>query len=537
MGRCIIFKVIHLVKAMLTKKKLFLPAMFTLTVIAFWIRNPRCTTEFGKRNHGALPMATITGTDSGKKVATENLSRQFPELPLSKFKVNDAEWATFPEALASQASEDKLIILSIVDSVFLDMAANYYITSIHRHRLHHCFLFIALDGAVCHQLQESLQTLGRVPCFTYGNGTATKYESFVGSKDFHKKTNSRNRLILEALQLSYTVLNTDVDLYFVSNPLPDIISTCERSGSGCDVAPILDSPYWNPGFVYIRPTNLSVIMYSDMVARFQQEPKDELFILRDVIQDMKEKKLGLNLAGLDGNKFACGKSMFGYFTKPTPKEDINVSNHIVIHNNGLIGKDLKIIRFKEMAMWHFDEGQYYTNTYRKYLKLGNPTEMPEITKGLNSSLQWTAIRNGLAIASILDRILILPKVYKNGSEYSMAFFLTGSRMRLFEFFDVREETFLEHPLVPKQIKSNVTQPSIIANRLDPADDVILAGVTIHIPRDLDAGPTVQEIHKWYGKETARVLLISSMSMYRNFRHLNRTDMFGLNEYSFLERVM
>ncbi len=520
---------------MLTKNKLLLSATVTLTVIALWIRGPRGITPFGKKNPGPLPMATVTWTEKRKNIAAENSSRQLPVLGLPKSKEDISKWDTLPDALASQASNDeKLIILALVDSGFLDMAANYYITSIHKHHLQNCFLFIALDSSVCQQLQKSLQTLGRVPCFRYDDDPDAATASMYGSNDFQRKTNSRNTVILEALKLGYTVLNTDVDLYFVSNPLPEVISTCERSGSGCDVAPILDKTDWNPGFIYVRPTNLSVAMYSDMVARFQRVQKDSQHILNDVIRDMKEKKLGLNLAGLDANKFVCGKSFFGYFANPTPKKDINVSNHLVIHNNWIVGKDLKIIRFKEMGMWHFDEGRYYTDKYRKYLKLGNPTEMPGITKALNSSLQWMAIRNAVAVASLLSRALIFPPVYNNGLEYSMASFLTGNRIQLLDNFDVREDIFLDHPLVPEEIKSSLSQPSVIANRLAPADGDTLAGVAIHTPRDLDAGPTVEEIDTWYGREDANVLLIHSMSMYRNYEHLYREDILGMRGYAFFK---
>ncbi len=114
----------------------------------------------------------------------------------------------------------------------------------------------------------------------------------------------------------------------------------------------------------------------------------------------------------------------------------------------------------------------------------------------------------------------------------MASFLTGNRIQLLQTFDVREDVFLGHPLVPKAIKSRLSQPSFIANRDAPGDDDILEGVTIHIPRDLDTGPTVQEIQNWYGKESSHVLLIHAMSMYRNYQHLNREDILGPSGYAF-----
>ncbi len=264
------------------------------------------------------------------------------------------KWKTFPEALASQASKSGLIILALVDSGFMDMAANYYITSIHKFDLHKLFLFIALDRSVCLRLQENLQALGSIPCFRYGDDKDAEKASKYGSIDFHRKTNSRNTLILEALKLGYTVLNTDTDLYFFSNPLPDVISTCERNESGCDVAPLWDNADWNTGFIYVRPTNRSIALYTEMIKRYQQADKDDQLIMSDVIKSMAKNKAGLRLAGLDEEKFANGHSFFG-------QKRINKTNTIVVHNNWIVGKSAKITRFKSMGMWKYDESRHNTS--------------------------------------------------------------------------------------------------------------------------------------------------------------------------------
>ncbi len=432
------------------------------------------------------------------------------------------KWETFSDALVSQASTDKLIILALVDSAFVDVAANYYITSIHGYDLHNWFLFIALDSSVCARLQESLEALGVIPCFMYSDDPDAGKVSTYGSTDFHRKTNSRNNLILEALKLGYTVLNTDIDLYFVSNPLPEVISTCERqSVSGCDLAPLWDNTHWNSGFVYIRPTKNSIALYQGMVERFALVDRDDQLILNDVIKAMEKKQMGLNLAGLDQEKFANGHVVFGNGMQL--KKDIDISQRIVIHNNWIKGKDIKIMRFKLMGMWDFDGDRYYTSKDRKYLLLGNPIEMLGTTNLIR--MQWLAIRNALSVASLLNRTLILPIVYnKNGVEDTLVRFLRGNQTRLLNIFDVREDVFLEHPLVPDEVKSSISQPSVIVNNLAPVDSVTLTGVTMNIPQDPKGGPTLQEIQKWYGKESAGVLRIHSM--YGDYSRLNYRDILG-----------
>ena len=63
------------------------------------------------------------------------------------------------------------------------------------------------------------------------------------------KMKIRTYMILDALKLGYTVVHTDADIYYVMNPLDDIVC----SGS-CHLAALWDDSSYNAGFVYVRPT-------------------------------------------------------------------------------------------------------------------------------------------------------------------------------------------------------------------------------------------------------------------------------------------
>jgi Nucleotide-diphospho-sugar transferase len=123
---------------------------------------------------------------------------------------------TFISAVNRHASDDKYIILTVVDEPVTDMALNLYRSSFKPHNIHN-FLFIGFDIQSCTVLStESL------PCFHYADFNATSAASVYDSVEFLTKMTVRNRVILETLRAGFTVLLVDLDIIFLRNPVPDI---------------------------------------------------------------------------------------------------------------------------------------------------------------------------------------------------------------------------------------------------------------------------------------------------------------------------
>ena len=47
------------------------------------------------------------------------------------------------------------------------------------------------------------------------------FTTFIHEQDFLRKMNIRTYMILDALRLGYSVLHTDLDMYFMKNPFEE----------------------------------------------------------------------------------------------------------------------------------------------------------------------------------------------------------------------------------------------------------------------------------------------------------------------------
>ena len=131
-------------------------------------------------------------------------------------EVSNSECETFICAINTRATPDKLIVLAAVDNAFIDMAINFYESSLLPHGIEN-FLFVGLGNGTCLSLD-----LYSIPCFQFGDVENSNTKSIYASKEFVGKMLMRIDMLLEALNAGFTVMFTDVDLYFTRNPLPDL---------------------------------------------------------------------------------------------------------------------------------------------------------------------------------------------------------------------------------------------------------------------------------------------------------------------------
>ena len=110
--------------------------------------------------------------------------------------------------------------------------------------------------------------------------------------------NIRTYMILDAMNLGYNVLHTDVDMTFLQNPFEDFQLDTEF-----DVAPLWDCGAFNAGFLFIRNTRASRAMYAVMKHIANTEPKtDDQQALNRGIGKAK-KTQGLRVRMLDKKKY------------------------------------------------------------------------------------------------------------------------------------------------------------------------------------------------------------------------------------------
>ena len=120
------------------------------------------------------------------------------------------------KAIASRASSDRYIVLAMVDESFTDMAINLHEASFRPNHIDN-YLFVGVGNSTCEVLARH-----SLACFHYVNDPDAERASMFGTAEFNRKLNIRTEMILEALDANFTVLHTDVDVSFLSNPVNEI---------------------------------------------------------------------------------------------------------------------------------------------------------------------------------------------------------------------------------------------------------------------------------------------------------------------------
>ena len=234
---------------------------------------------------------------------------------------------TFREALDRVADSNKRVILAMVDTGYVDMAVNFYETSIRPFNLTQ-LLYVSVVARACEELRAY-----NLPCFTFLNDSHTEDSNYM-SKAFLGKMNVRTNFIYQALQWGYSILQVDIDLIFLRDPLP--MFTCDK----CAIESMQDGikNYINCGYVLLKARPETVNVYKQMVARAQVKPMSE--DQRNLNEFVHKYKVKYQV--LPANKFLCGLDYYEkpqrYFAdtaKPCPE-------CVVIHNNWIVSRQAKV---------------------------------------------------------------------------------------------------------------------------------------------------------------------------------------------------
>ena len=160
--------------------------------------------------------------------------------------ITEGDGIAYRERLRQIANKDKVLILALIDFGFVDVAINFWETSIKPLGIKN-MLFVSVSRKAC----EVLASLG-MPCHIYKDFTGGEHDSTYLSPVYLEKMNIRTRFILEALFWNFTVLNTDTDVIFFKNPLNYF--RCKA----CNIEILEDTPgILNAGFLYLRPSNVT----------------------------------------------------------------------------------------------------------------------------------------------------------------------------------------------------------------------------------------------------------------------------------------
>jgi len=130
------------------------------------------------------------------------------------------EYESFVDAINSRADADGYVILAMSDESFVDMAINFYEASLRAHHVDN-FLFVGVGRRTCEKLRNK-----SIPCFYYAEDPSASEASDYGQRNFIRKMNIRTDMIIQALTANVSVIHTDTDVAFLSNPVTEIKVMC-----------------------------------------------------------------------------------------------------------------------------------------------------------------------------------------------------------------------------------------------------------------------------------------------------------------------
>ncbi|KAK1318727.1 hypothetical protein QJS10_CPB04g01396 [Acorus calamus] len=401
--------------------------------------------------------------------------------------------------MVKQRAKDNIIIVTFGNYAFMDFILNWV-----KH-LTNLGVFNLLVGAMDVKLLEALYWKG-VPVFDMGSNMNT-IDVGWGSPTFHKMGREKVLLINDILPFGYELLMCDTDMVWLKNPLPylaqfpaaDILTSSDQvvptvTDDSLEVWQQVSGAY-NIGIFHWRPTDSAKKLaneWKDMLL------KDDKIWDQNGFNELVHKVLGpsvneenglvyafdgsLKLGILPASIFCSGHTYFIQLMH----QQLRLEPYAVHTTFQYAGTEGKRHRLRE-GMAFYDPPEYYDSLG------GFLSYKPSIPKNLLLdgdhtveshfalvNYQMKHIRTALAIASLLNRTLVMPPLWCRLDRlwFGHPGVLPGTLTRqpflcpldhVFEVnimlkelpeeefgqrIDFREYSFLDNPLLPSKVKDS-----------------------------------------------------------------------------------
>jgi rhamnogalacturonan II specific xylosyltransferase len=251
--------------------------------------------------------------------------------------------------LSKVANSKHDVIATSVNAGYIDFAMNW-ICSISKLNITH-FFFIATDEESYTYLHSRNYSVFLVKPTKIGEGNteAVKY----GTVQYQELILQRTKLVNKVLQLGFNILLCDIDAVWLENPMPylskayDVQAQQEADGRLCG------------GFMFLQATEGVKKLWQAVTTAHEEivssaEKRHKLRNVDESEQALLLKllpKSGLKVAKLDSDKFPNGLKYFGSQLTFHSQMNLKTTKPIVVHNNYIIGKNKKLLRFKHFHLW------------------------------------------------------------------------------------------------------------------------------------------------------------------------------------------
>eukprot|EP00250_Pteridium_aquilinum_P008747 c18180_g1_i1 orf=861-2705(-) len=402
------------------------------------------------------------------------------------------------QMVASRA-QNNLVIVTFANHAFLDFVLTWvkHLTEMN--------IFNILVGAMDTQILEALYWEG-VPVFDMGSNINT-IDVGWGTPTFHKMGREKVILVDHVLSMGFEILMCDTDMVWMKNPLPyfarfpaaDVLVSSDEVASSVDDDQLevwqRAHGAYNIGIFLWRPSNISKKFAKEWK---RQLLEDDKIWDQNGFNDLMRKRRGPSVKNESGLFYAYnGDLKLGilpvsifcsghtYFVQALYRK-LGLMPYAVHTTFQFGGTPGKRHRLREAKLF-IDKPDYYNPpggviSYRpsipQELLTSGPHSIENHFKLMNYQIKQ--IRDALAIASVLNRTLVMPELWCRldrlwfghpgvlpGSKTDQPFLCPLDHVfevnRMLENIDVqifgppinfREYSFLKNPRLPKQVKQS-----------------------------------------------------------------------------------
>lgn len=443
--------------------------------------------------------STVSGRPDPPRMTPVIAIRHIWDAPPLGTKMPPIETFLLTKELVEERVKDNVILVTFGNYAFMDFILNWvkHLTDLGVYNL--------LVGAMDTKLLEALYWKG-VPVFDMGSHMTTADPGW-GSPTFHKMGREKVILIDSMLPFGYELLMCDTDMVWLKNPLPYIARFPEADvlTSTDQVVPtVVDDRLeiwqqvigaYNIGIFHWRPT--------DSAKKLVKEWKNLLLANdktwdQNVFNEIVHKQLGPSVDDESGLVYAFdGALKMGFlpasifcsghtFFVQAMYQQLRLEPYAVHTTFQYAGTDGKRHRLREAKVF-FDEPEYY-DSLGGFLSFRPSIPKDLLLDGEHNieshfalvNYQMKQIRTALAIASLLNRTLVMPPLWCRLDRlwFPHPGVLEGTLTRqpflcpldhVFEVnvmlkelpndefgprIDFREYSFFDNPLLPKEVKDS-----------------------------------------------------------------------------------
>ncbi|KAG6548562.1 hypothetical protein Mapa_010050 [Marchantia paleacea] len=371
-----------------------------------------------------------SATGNSKSTLQEELKKPIWVVPSAGSKLPSREAFALRKEMVEFRAKKNVIVVTFANHAFMGFVLSWVksltddgVTNI-------------LVGAMDTELLEDLYWRG-VPVFDMGSNMKT-FDVGWGTPQFHKMGREKVILVTAFLSLGYELLMCDTDMVWLKNPLPylerypsaDVLTSSDEvvNTRDDDQLELWNRSFgaYNIGIVHWRPTAVAKAMAAEWK---EQLLADDQIWDQNGFNDLMKRKLGpgvdedsglvyaydgsLKLGILPVSLFCSGHT---YFVQGLYKQ-LKLEPYAVHTTFQYAGTEGKRHRLREAKLF-FDEPEYYDVpggflSYKPSLP-ENVMSGGEHTVESHFALvnhQLVQVRNALAVASILNRTLVMPALW------------------------------------------------------------------------------------------------------------------------------